>query len=544
MLRGFLALLLAPALIAQTPATGSIVGVVRDAGTDAPLSGVHVSLGGTQTVTDPQGRFRFEAVDAGLNRLWASDKTRGTGAGVSVLVHPGEETSADIRLKLGATIAGRVIDSVGQPVANAIVMLLARRYRYGELVFSPTQSVATNAAGEYRLSSVIPDRGVLLLAKKVLKVTSVDELPSYNDRETVLLPELHPQIITVSSGEVRGHVDVRILASPAYCVEGSVNAPAGKQVYVSFTEHLSFDSGWSLTPSTIKASADGKFRACGLHVGSYRVAAATAPPGGNLRDRFAEETAVLGTGETTISNKDTRDLKLLTTPSVVIVGDTAFDPPPREKPRRVQIGLTRSINGGEGYADSTEKPATFGMYGMVGASRGGTEVPGPFNLGHWRPGDWDLQVSRLSAGCYVKEATCGTRDLLRAPLRINDAPSSERLRIVIGCDGGSLSARVTDKDGNPVPSAVLYVFSVNAATPGALAATLRRADIAGGFSAPLTALPPGKYLALVSDLDISPLDAPADEIEELWRTKGAAKEVEIGPGAMVQLAITYNVVVR
>jgi hypothetical protein len=338
MLRGILALLLSPALIAQTPTTGSIVGVVRDAGTDAPLPGVHVSLGGTQTVTDSQGRFRFEAVDAGLNRLWASDKTRGTGAGVSVLVRPGEETSADIRIKLGGTITGRVIDSVGQPVTNAIIMLLGRRYRYGELVFSPIQSVATNAAGEYRLSGVTPDRGVLLLAKKVLKVTSVDELPSYNDRETVLLPELHPQIITLSSDEIRDHIDVRIPASPAYCVEGSVNAPADQQVYVSFTEHLSFDSGWLLTPATIKASADGKFRACGLHVGSYRVAAATAPPGGNLRDRFAGEVAVLGTGEATISNKDARDLKLLTTPSVVIVGGYAVEDAPGNVRGRADFG--------------------------------------------------------------------------------------------------------------------------------------------------------------------------------------------------------------
>ena len=282
MLRGIPALLLAPALIAQTAATGSVGGVVRDAGTGAPLPGVHVYVfrGGTETVTDSQGRFRFEAVAAGPNRLWASGKTSGMNAGVSVLVRPGEETGADIRLKLGGTITGRIIDSAGQPVANAIVMLLGRSYRYGELVFSPAQTVAANEAGEYRLSGVTPDRGMLLLAKKVLKAASVDELPPYDHRETVLLPELHPQIITLSSGEVRDHVDVRIPASSAYCVEGSVDAPAGQQVYVSFTEHLSFDSGWSLTPATIKASAAGEFRACGLHVGSYRVAATTAPPGG------------------------------------------------------------------------------------------------------------------------------------------------------------------------------------------------------------------------------------------------------------------------
>ena len=48
----------------------------------------------------------------------------------------------------------------------------------------------------------------------------------------------------------------------------------------------------------------------------------------------------------------------------------------------------------------------------------------------------------------------------------------------------------------------------------------------------------------MSDLDISTVAAPADEIEELWRAKGAAREVEIDPGAMVQIAVTYDVMAR
>lgn len=540
MLHRVLALLLVLAtLVAQTRSAGSINGVVRDAGTGDPLADVHVSLAGDQAVTDSKGRFRFEAVEPGIKRLWASDKTRGAGSGISVLVRAGEEAGAEIRLNLGGVITGRVLDFAGQPIASAVVMLLERRYRYGELVYSPGQSVVSNESGEYRLTGVPPGHALRLLAKRVLKAVPADEFPPYEERETVLLPELYPETVMLTSGETREHIEIRMAESPAYCIEGSFEVSGAKQIFVSFNERLFFDSGWSLTPATIKASAEGRFRACGLHTGAYRITAATAPPGSSLTDRFAGDAAAVATGEAVITGQDIRDLKLFAAATGAVTGDASFDRPPNEKPRRIQITLTRSINGGEGYADSTDKPVSFAMYGALSVG-GGTDVPGPFSLGRRYSGDWDLRVSRLPTGCYVKQAAYGTRDLAHAPLHIGEAGPAERVRLVIGCDGGSINARVTDKDGNPVPNAVLYVFDANADNPGDVAATLFRADIAGGWSSPITALRPGKYLALVTDLDISPPAAPADEIEELWRAKGHAKEVEIGPGAVVQLSVTYD----
>ena len=537
MLREILVLLLvAVALVAQTPSTGSIKGVVRDAGTGNPLAGVQISLAGSeQAVTDSHGDFRFPVVEVGFKRLWAFDKERGAGVGTSVLVRAGEEANADIRLKLGGTISGRVLDSSGQPAANAVVIVLRRSYRYRELVLSPGQSAATNEAGEYRLTRVAPEEALRLLAKQVLRVTSVDELPPYDKRKTVLLPEIYPETITLASGETRSRVDIRMPASPAYCIEGSADASETKQM-VSFTERLSLASGWSLTPASIKASADGTFRACGLPPGAYRISATPETPGSTWRDRIAIDSAALATGEAVITSQDVLDLRLTAVPTVAIAGDAVFDPPPREKTGRIDISLMRSINGGDGYADSTDKPASFSRRGMAVTLGGGTDVPGPFNLSH-SSGEWYLRVSSLPAGCYIKEAAYDRQDLIYAPLKITEASAGQRVHLVIGCDGGTVSARITDGEGNPVPGGVLYLFSADAGNPGALAATLRRADVAGGWSTPLTALRPGKYLALIGDLDISPLSAPADGIEVLWRAKSKAKEVEVGPGATVQLSI-------
>ena len=151
-----------------------------------------------------------------------------------------------------------------------------------------------------------------------------------------------------------------------------------------------------------------------------------------------------------------------------------------------------------------------------------------------------MRVSRLPAGCYVKEARYGRQDLLHDFLRVGEAAEGERVRLVIGCDGGSLTARVTDTDGNPVPQAILYLFDSDMDSPAALAGSLRRTEVMSGWSTPLTSLRPGKYLIMASDLDVSPSAASADDIEKLWRARNQAKEVEIAPGVMVQSSIVYN----
>jgi hypothetical protein len=536
---------------AQTQTAGSISGTVRDAGTGAPLSNVRISLPGSEVATtDSEGRFRLADVAPGPKRVWASDSVRGASAGVSVMVRAGEEAAVEIRLKPGGSISGRVVDSGGQPVARVVVLLLDRRYRYRDLVYSPDQSVATDERGEYRLERVAAEQGLLILVKKPLQAAAPDRVPPYDGRERVLLPTFYgnsagiagAQTVVLASGEHRERVDLRMADTPAYCIEGTVDgAGTAKEIFVSLTEQLSFDSGWSLTPATVKANAEGAFRACGLHAGEYRMMATSAPPGNGLAERISGWAATaIAWGSAIVTDQDVSHVKLLASGPVAIAGDASFDPAPRDKSTRIDVSLMRFLNGGAGYADSVEKPAASGVFGGVG-SAGGAVGPGAFSLGRWRPGDYQLRVSRLPAGCYVKEAQYGRQDLLHGLLRVGEGAGGERVRLVIGCDGGSLTARVMDRDGNPVPQAILYLFDSDVESPGALAESLQRAEVMSGWSTQLTALRPGKYLVLASDLDVSPAAASVDDIEKLWRAKKEAQEVEIGPRGMVQVTIGYSV---
>ncbi|MDR3703138.1 MAG: hypothetical protein P4L56_26065 [Candidatus Sulfopaludibacter sp.] len=307
-----------------------------------------------------------------------------------MMVRAGEEAPVEIRLLPRGSIGGRVVDHAGQPVAHVAVLLLQRRYRYGDIVYSPDHVVATSEKGEYRLERVAAQQGLLILVKRPLKATASDQVPPYDNRERVLLPTFYgnsadisgAQTIVLASGERRERVDIRVADAPSYCIAGAVDdAGAVKEVFVSLIEQLSFDSGWSLTPATFKADEQRTFRACGLHPGEYRMMATSAPPGSGLTERMTGWAATgIAWGAALITDKDATNVKLLPNAPVAIEGDAAFDPAPPEKPVRIQMSLTRFLSDGEGYADSVERPPASRMSGMIGGG-GTTAVPGPFSLG-------------------------------------------------------------------------------------------------------------------------------------------------------------------
>jgi len=117
-------------------------------------------------------------------------------------------------------------------------------------------------------------------------------------------------------------------------------------------------------------------------------------------------------------------------------------------------------------------------------------------------------------------------------LRFGSIPGAG-LRVVVARDAASLSARVADKDGNPIPDAWVYLMPDGAATEGALSARLisGQTDQNGDyFSGP--SLAPGKYLVLASDSQA--LAQSPEGVHSLWQRRASAKEVEIGSGAAAQ----------
>jgi hypothetical protein len=341
--------ILALAALAQTPApeppTGSISGVVKDASTHAPLPGIPVSAGGAQATTGPEGQFTLRRIEPG--RQWVSvyDNPHAASGGRYVLVNPGEEiTGIEIFIKLGGTISGRVVDQEQHAVAGATVLLLEKRFEFGQPTYAPLLNAHTDRRGAYRLAPVPAERGLLVLVKK--PIVPAGSMPADQEkRPRVPIPAYHPnsreidgaEAVALAAGEDRRGVDIQMPLDPAFCIDGAMEATEAapvKSVYIA--ERLPLASGWSLRPVTAAVTADGKFAACGFHSGEYEV--------------WAGERAAYA--EVVITDRDLQDVRLTARSAVKLFGEATWDPPPHDPnlKARILVGFSKAGNS-QSYAD-------------------------------------------------------------------------------------------------------------------------------------------------------------------------------------------------
>jgi hypothetical protein len=506
---------------ASEPATCSLSGVVKEAATHVPLEGVRVWAGQADATTGPQGQFAFPKLEPGRHWVSVYDRSRAASGGAYVLLNPGQELAGlEIYIKAGGSISGRVLDEDRQPVSGAAVVLLEATFEFGRTAYRPNLTVQTDSNGDYRLQPVPSGRSFLILAKKPLQpIDAANPLPADPEkRPRVPLPAFYPaspdidggQAVTLAPAEDRRAVDIQMTSAPVFCIGGTVHAsspPAPGELTIAEQLPLVFAS--SLKPVTIPVS-DGSFRACGFHPGEYQLRASAS-------------------AQVVIAGRDVDDVQLQAVSVAVVPGNAVWEPPPQGKAAdtRVRIGLKRSFS--ERHADEEESSGIFAM-----SSNGGSvQVPGPFTL-MGSANDYTLDIGGLPPGCYVKEATYAGADVRRQPVRLTQAAGGGQMHLALACDAGSLTARVTDRDGNAVSHVHLYIMPEDAGSAAALSDVLERAEVDNGWSEAVKPLPPGKYLAVACDLE---LDGAAEPILKLWRGRSKAKEVEIAPGEAAQVTL-------
>ncbi len=146
------------ALVAQ--ASGGLVGMVADASTNAPISGVEVRLDGGRyrATTDPRGEFRFRGIPAGLHTLAVTWPGYRPASRDSVFVRAGEIVRVDVRLaptavQLQDLVAVGVQDPVLDPLATQTVQRISEEDLRRLPVSSLEDAIALQAGvvgGSYR----------------------------------------------------------------------------------------------------------------------------------------------------------------------------------------------------------------------------------------------------------------------------------------------------------------------------------------------------------------------------------------------------------
>jgi hypothetical protein len=286
-----------PARDNPSPASGSAVirGRVVDAANGSPLVGATVAIDATgenlSALTDAAGRYEITGIPAGRYRLTA--RTSGyllldygqirPGEAGKPLVVPDKQVIENINfaLPLGGTIAGRITDVNGDPMANVQVRALRPVYREGRKLLNADAIVYTNDLGDYRLFGLTP--GGFYLSVLAPAPTGVGNAPENSGAG--LAPTYFPsttdfanaRTLIVKLGETTGNVDVTVSPVNNGGVSGRATLADGTPV-AGAQVNLSQVGPGLLYGSPVRTTADGAFSFNNLAPGDYEYRVSTPMP--------------------------------------------------------------------------------------------------------------------------------------------------------------------------------------------------------------------------------------------------------------------------
>jgi protocatechuate 3,4-dioxygenase beta subunit len=473
---------------AQAPEECAIEGRVVNALTGAPLKKTLVwvepfspsrgvnhepTVTGPSTVTDAQGRFRLAEVEAGSYFLSARRTgylNQGYGAEEPDVVGPPVKLAAgdrlgDVTLKLTpqALLYGKVTDEDGEAVPDTEVSLYRISYAGGRKQFEVESGTVSQADGSIIIGNVAPGRYYLGASIRGERET---------DSRDVYVPTYYPSTteasaagpIDVAAGaEVRG-LEIRLRKARTFSIRG--HGPANTSLHL-VARGEAVAARLAIGTNT---GSDGRYEFTGVLPGRYTIAAeqgmaffaAAESPG--MPARMAAPQTVL--------------------PAVVEVTDSDLDD--------VVLPVAESLNIKGTFVGG--KPGTRAGISLVpqgGATEGGwtpsaqPDAAGAFAFEHILPGEYEVAVTGLADGFYVKTVRFAGRDITNQDLDLISGASGT-LEITLSADGGEIAGTARGTDGKALPGALVQVWPAGGDNARSL-----KADENGSFR--FRALPAADY---------------------------------------------------
>jgi hypothetical protein len=508
----------------------SITGVVREVGSGKPVPNGQVftfthasfSSGATslqsnsrkiKAETDANGNYVLAGLPDGRYSVTAF--ARGLFRSEQVTV-AGSDVTLGFDVPAGATISGRVEDAHGEPLPGAAVDLFSKEYQAGVLRLVTNNHTTANDAGEYEFHNVDSDRAWFIVAQRGERPGSaVSAVPrEIAARRPVLVPTWFPgspspdeaSPVTVREAGRTEAVDIRLLESPNWCIEGTLETSSGPAALWFFLAWSSISNPMPMLSQ--QTASDGRFRMCGLYPGAYELSAARFSSPGDKEiapPLFASTEVVLG-------KKDVTGIRLVVQPGLLTEGKAVFDTADQNS----QPGGRASL-----FLDP------IGRYSFLGEKTGGnTSVPGEFSLPIVLD-DYVVHAHCAGAGLYVKDVTYGGSSVLRAPLSGSRMRRGAEFQIVCGAGAASLDAIVADKDGKGLSDMSVVAVPSDAVSASQMSTAIAWTQTDQNGQCSLTGLPPGKYRVLAVAKTVEGTPEALGALSSALLSK--AKDVEVGP---------------
>ncbi len=432
--------------------------------------------------TDPAGRFNFEGFQPGdyeltgeragyLTIAFGAERPESRG---TVLHFKAGDKLSEVTFKLtrSSSLSGKVLDETGEPVSQAYVVAIRKRWRSGHREFVAAGQANTNDAGEYRIGELAPDRYYLFVGAQQGRFKQDPGKP-----EEEVLPELYPDSPTLENAtplnveraqDLTG-LDFHLHPGNVFHVRGRVMASGYSLSSVRVRRKGSDWGFWGFGMN--RTHRDGSFDMSGIASGNYLVQAVDRTRG-----------HILGAVPIEVKGSDVN--------GVVI-------------PLAALIHVTGAVRMGEGSGSAAGISVNIeNLKGNGAAAFSHVESGGEFRIEDVPPGNCVVTVLLPNPNDYVASIQYGGQEVLGQP--VDFAAGGGSLDISIRKGAGQIEGSV-DR-GDREETAPSETKPASASTVALISDPPRwddkgvlfaRADQMGHFS--FNGVPPGKYRLLANE---------------------------------------------
>ena len=510
----------------------------------------------TQTSTDDRGRFTLTSLPPGTARLVVSKPgfvttvygatQAGSTVGRPIALVNDQKVDASLRLPRGAVITGTITDELGQPMAGVGVRVQrVATSATGQRVFMAAAGPvipATDDRGEYRIFGLAAGDYIVMAQPRLPgSILGTSEVRPTTDAEVRWaerllrgaapapgaaaepLPRVQTMafanvyypatvnaasagVVSVTAGQERRGIDLRMQFIPTARVEGAVRAadgtpargvqvtliPEAEAANLEAERFMVLMEVGLVSGNMSPTGADGTFSLQGVEPGGYVVLARTTPPG------RAGGAATFGWAMTDIrvDGRDVTGLALQLAPGQSVRGRVVFDGK-STGPGRITVSLRPVGARGLGVTSNIALEGTELGFGVEGL------IPSPYRIG------------ATAAGWTLKSAVIGGRDAADAPFEVRPGVNIADAVLTFTDTAAEISGVLYDAAGRANGDMSIVLFSTNPAHWFAGSRRVRpsaRPATDGRFS--FTGLVAGEYY-LAALTDVTPADLNSPQFLEL-----------------------------